>query len=107
MWYNRLQINYDGDFEQFQAYDETYGIAQWLGFESAEAAWEADPLIKGSVNPKDLAVVTDPAEILNAGIEKVKQVKEDYFGEILDKDMESILDILEAPRNIKTISPND
>ena|GEM_PF-3470685 len=56
-WQCRLRENYDGRFDVFQAYDETYGIAHRLGFESAQVAWEANPLIQGSVIPEDLRVV--------------------------------------------------
>jgi hypothetical protein len=56
-WQARLQDNYGGNFEQFEAYSETYGIAQRLGFASETEAWETNPLIQGSVVPDDLRVV--------------------------------------------------
>lgn len=105
MWYKRLQENYEYDFEQFKVYDRTYGLAKRLGFESAEDAWEADPLCKGSVYPEDFQVVTDPAEILKAGIAKVKAVREEEFGNLRDEDMAAILDVLESPTDIPPISP--
>ena len=56
-WQGRLHENYNNTFEEFQAYDETYGIAQRLGFANAESAWKANPMIQGSTNPHDLRVV--------------------------------------------------
>ena len=54
----RLQENYS-DFEEFEAYSETYAVTKRLGYESAQAAWEANPIIQGSVEPSDLRVVLD------------------------------------------------
>jgi len=56
-WQCRLRENYDNRFDVFQAYDETYGIAGRLGFETAQAAWEANPVIQGLVIPEDFCVV--------------------------------------------------
>jgi hypothetical protein len=56
-WKARLQDNYDGDFEQFESYDDIYGIAERLGFASAQEAWDANPMIGGSVEPSDLKVI--------------------------------------------------
>lgn len=61
-WQTSLRENYDNDFDSFEAYSETYGIAERLGFDSAQEAWDANPTIQGSVIPSDLRVVTD-AEI--------------------------------------------
>jgi hypothetical protein len=36
-----------------------YGLAERLGFDTPEAAWEANPLVRGSVNPGDYAVVQE------------------------------------------------
>lgn len=57
MWTAKLRDNYDNDFEQWEAYSDTYGLATRLGFESAEAAWEANPVIRGSTNPSDFKIV--------------------------------------------------
>jgi hypothetical protein len=51
-WTGRLQKQYV-DFEEFAAYNEMYDLARRLGFESAEEAWEANPLITGSTEPGD------------------------------------------------------
>ena len=56
-WQCCLRENYDNRFDVFQAYDEVYGIAERLGFETRQAAWEANPAIQGSVIPEDLCVV--------------------------------------------------
>jgi len=52
----KLKKNYSS-FEEFESYNETYGIAKRLGFESAEAAWKANPTMQGSVIPSDLCAV--------------------------------------------------
>jgi hypothetical protein len=57
-WQCRLQKNYFS-FEEFEKYSEIYGVAKRLGYESSEEAWEANPIIQGSVNPSDLRVVLD------------------------------------------------
>lgn len=56
-WRAMLRDNYDGSFCSFVGWDQDYGIASRLGFKSAREAWEANPLIEGSVNPSDLRVV--------------------------------------------------
>lgn len=56
-WQGRLRKNYESDFELFEAYSEIYAVASRLGFHSAEEAWEANPVIQGSVVPSDFRVV--------------------------------------------------
>ena len=56
-WQGSLQENYDNNFEQFQSYDEVYNLAQRLGFNSAEEAWAANPMIQGGTDPADFSVV--------------------------------------------------
>lgn len=58
MWTAKLRDNYDNDFGQWKAYSDMYGLATRLGFESAEAAWDANPRIQGSVHPSDFKVVS-------------------------------------------------
>src|SRR3972149_5893258 len=58
VWKDKLQNVYD-DLEDFKSYDETYGVAKRLGFKSAEEAWEANPKIQGSTNPKDYKVIKE------------------------------------------------
>lgn len=57
MWKEKLQKNYDNDYNQFVEYDKIYNIAKRLGFKSAQEAWKANPLIQGSTNPNDLKVM--------------------------------------------------
>ena len=57
-WRTRLQVNYS-DFEEFWGYDSAHGIAQRLGYASPAAAWDANPVIEGSVNPADFRKVRD------------------------------------------------
>jgi len=50
-----LQENYS-DLDEFKGWSETYNLAGRLGFDSAEEAWEANPLIQHSVNPSDFRI---------------------------------------------------
>lgn len=56
-WQDHLRSNYEGKFEQFEAYDRIYGLAARLGYASASEAWEANPIVQGSTNPEDFRVV--------------------------------------------------
>lgn len=55
-WQSRLQKNYCS-IEEFKYYSAIYGIHNRLGFNTAEEAWKANPVIRGSVIPSDLEVV--------------------------------------------------
>lgn len=55
-WQCRLHKNY-GSLEEFEYYSEIYGIHRRLGFNTAEEAWKAYPLKRGSIIPSDLQVV--------------------------------------------------
>lgn len=55
-WQAKLRKNYSS-LEEFKRWDENYGISSRLGFETSEEAWEANPLIRGSVDPEDLEIV--------------------------------------------------
>lgn len=55
-WQGKLQENYSS-FEEFEAYSETYGLAARLGYDDAQEAWDANPIIQGSVNPSDFRKV--------------------------------------------------
>lgn len=57
-WKCRLQTNYKS-FEEFEAYNETYGLARRLGYSSAKAAWAANPMVHGSVIPSDYGKVAE------------------------------------------------
>jgi hypothetical protein len=58
-WQKKLQDNYVS-LDEFVAYCGVYGIHTRLGYDTPQQAWEANPTIRGSVNPDDLEVVTDP-----------------------------------------------
>lgn len=51
-WQDRLQDNYY-DFLEFERCAEVYGLAERLGYTSAQDAWEANPIVQGSVLPSD------------------------------------------------------
>lgn len=53
MWTGRLQESYDGDYESWVAYAEMYGLAAKLGYDSEQEAWDANPVIQVSSDPKD------------------------------------------------------
>jgi hypothetical protein len=55
-WRERLRKVY-ANFEEFCGWDHVYNIAQRLGYKSATTAWRANPMIEGSVNPKDFRKV--------------------------------------------------
>lgn len=55
-WRDYLQANYE-DQETWEMFSETYGLADRLGYNSAEEAWNDNPLIEGSVHPSDFRVV--------------------------------------------------
>ena len=57
-WQGRLREPYL-DFEEFVLNDEAYGLAARLGYPSATAAWEANPVVQGSVEPSDYRKVSD------------------------------------------------
>ena len=54
----RLQQLY-ADFEEFQAFSNTYGLASRLGFTAAKYAWDRNPIVQGSVEPSDYRTVPE------------------------------------------------
>lgn len=91
----RLQENYS-NFEEFEAYSETYGVATRLGYESAKKAWEANPIIQGSTNPSDLRVVLNEYNEVDFIKPEVKAVLEKFQK---DKDEEKLIKRLSAIGN--------
>jgi len=55
-WKDRVRDIYSS-LEELRAYDRTYGIAGRLGYKSATELWNDNPMISGSVHPKDLRVI--------------------------------------------------
>jgi hypothetical protein len=55
-WQARVRKVYES-LEDLRAWDQMYGIASRLGYTTPEALWEANPTIRGSVEPGDLEVV--------------------------------------------------
>lgn len=55
-WRSTLHENYDNDREQWLSCSETYGLANRLGYDDAEEAWDDNPIIEGSVIPSDFRV---------------------------------------------------
>jgi hypothetical protein len=56
-WRNRLQKNYSS-FGEFEYYCELYGLHIRLGFDTPQDAWNANPIVEGSVNPFDFRNVS-------------------------------------------------
>jgi uncharacterized protein (DUF2147 family) len=52
----RLRKPY-ANFEDFEMWSDIYGIASRLGFDSAKKAWDANPIVRSSVNPSDLEIL--------------------------------------------------
>jgi len=52
MWKARLQSVYDSK-EEWLAYSDIYGLAKRLGYSDPHQVWEENPMVQGSVNPKD------------------------------------------------------
>jgi hypothetical protein len=55
-WQGYLRDNY-ADIEEFEHYSDMFGLAERLGYESAQEAWDDNPLVQGSVNPSDFRKV--------------------------------------------------
>jgi hypothetical protein len=66
MWRGRLRKQYS-DFEEFQAYSETYGLAERLGYDTPEEAWEDNPMVQGGVRPEDFRKVCPKGSRWNEG----------------------------------------
>ena len=52
MWKARLQSVYESK-EEWLAYSEIYGLANRLGYADANRAWDENPMVQGSTNPRD------------------------------------------------------
>lgn len=64
-WQGRLRDQYRS-FAEFEARCMTYGLAARLGFSSARHAWDANPMVRGSVEPSDYQRV-DTGEFKRTG----------------------------------------
>lgn len=62
-WREHLHDVY-GSLESFRNWNEVYGLAERLGFPDADAAWNENPMIEGSVDPSDYRVVRDAEQEL-------------------------------------------
>jgi hypothetical protein len=54
-WTDRVRNVYSS-LEDLQAYDEIYDIANRCGYQDPESLWDDNPLIGGSVNPRDFGL---------------------------------------------------
>ena len=55
-WRERLRKVY-GTFEEFCGWDHVYDTAKRLGYKSPQTAWRYNPMIEGSVLPRDFRKV--------------------------------------------------
>ena len=51
-WQGRLQAQYESQ-EEFESYSDIYSLAERLGYDSADSAWQSNPVVAGSTNPVD------------------------------------------------------
>jgi len=51
-WQDNLQNVYDS-FDEFMAYNDTYGISERLGYDSPKECWDDNPMVQGGVKPGD------------------------------------------------------
>ena len=56
-WRTRLRNNY-GSFKDWEYYSDMWGLCLKLGYGTPKAAWKANPVIEGSVNPGDFRKVS-------------------------------------------------
>ena len=68
-----LQLGY-GNFEEFEAFSDMYGLAKRLGYKSAAAAWKANPLVQSSVEPSDFCKVVGNKRIVAKRCPACKQL---------------------------------
>lgn len=61
-WQSRLAYQFHS-LQHFKNYDETYGLAARLGFNSAEEAWDRNPIVQGSAVPEDYCRVYEPSDM--------------------------------------------
>lgn len=71
-WRCHLRENY-ASFGEFSKYSEIQGLHDRLGYESPREAWDANPLVEGSVNPTDYRVV--PLKEIKMKTPKAKKIK--------------------------------
>jgi hypothetical protein len=80
VWKDKLQKVYSS-FEEWKDFSEMYGLAKRLGFKDEKEAWDKNPMIQGSVNPKDYKVVKDYID------NKIKKILENYWKDDLTKSL--------------------
>lgn len=57
-WRSRLQAQYR-DYSEFAQYSDVYGLAARLGYDTARGAWDANPVVQGSVNSGEYQKIGD------------------------------------------------
>ena len=87
-WQDRLRNVY-ANFEEFESNSEIYGVATRLGYETdadgmaEEKAWNANPIIQGSVEPSDCRIVLDE----NKKTEFIRPEVEEIIAKFLNKEI--------------------
>jgi hypothetical protein len=59
MWQMRLRDVYENDERQWRYFSTVYNLARRLGFRSMRSAWSANPMVRGSTNPRDYSAVKE------------------------------------------------
>lgn len=57
-----LQSNYD-DFAEFEYYNDMYNLAERLGFESAQEAWDKNPKVNVTTNVEEFKIVPEDTPV--------------------------------------------
>ncbi len=89
MWKDRLQNIYSNK-EEWLRYDENYGLSQRLGYDDPNQAWEENPLIQGSIDPKDYKKVIQEQDLNKISDKQISEfvkkqlIKEGYLKQTED-----------------------
>jgi hypothetical protein len=57
IWIDKVQNIYSSLVE-LEVYDRMYNITERCGFKNVKEMWDQNPVIGGSVNPKDFGIVS-------------------------------------------------
>ena len=55
-WRTRLRNNYE-NFDEWEGNSDMWGLSMRLGYSNPLRAWNANPIIEGSINPSDFRKV--------------------------------------------------
>lgn len=96
-WVGSLQDNYDGDYEQFESYDEMYNISTRLGFDSPQEAWDENPHILSTKNPNNIKVIKSLEEHDETDLSNSEEKKEVKIANEILKNLKLLAERLDDP----------